>query len=519
MLITLHLQGFKGIDRRQRVDLAPLTLLVGHDGAGKSVILDAILYLRELLDHGNADIDRTEIGGDVIELGGFARLVHDHDTTRAIVLRAELTTPGGLERFGRAGIRFPFPDLDDQIESAWLELTVRMRTTPTFHGPLVDRVTIGVGPSPEPLVWLETGASLHETEPLYARVNLGHPLLAHAALEVAEAWASIAVPAAVPRPAHDHEAPRAGVSPREPLGLHDHRPLPVFAMARSRRSALPPSGERLHVLAGGPAQADETIVHEVRSFLEMVVLGISTQLAATLRDALYVGSLRTIPPRSFLYECTGRTSSWADGLAAWDRLLTDRSTLVQRTNRWLQRLGTSCRVVVQSLLEAPPELRSHDTAPPTARLLRLDANSGSLVLPSEVGAGLVQLLPVVVTTLEARAGISLVELPELHVHPAIQVGLGDLFIEAATRDQGRRTMLVETHSEHLILRLLRRIRQTSEGELPAGSPAFSPEQLSVLHVASHPDGIRIRRLQVDEHGELRDRWPKGLFAERRAELL
>jgi hypothetical protein len=48
----------------------------------------------------------------------------------------------------------------------------------------------------------------------------------------------------------------------------------------------------------------------------------------------------------------------------------------------------------------------------------------------------------------------------------VQVSLGDLFARAAT-DNGS-VFLIETHSEHLILRLLRRSRETAEGELPPG---------------------------------------------------
>jgi predicted ATPase len=99
------------------------------------------------------------------------------------------------------------------------------------------------------------------------------------------------------------------------------------------------------------------------------------------------------------------------------------------------------------------------------------------------------------------------------------VGLGDLFIEAATRDGARRTIVVETHSEHLILRILRRIRETTEKELRDGAPAFSADKLSVQYVESGSDGVRIHRLQVDERGEFQDRWPKGFFAERMEELL
>ena len=52
-----------------------------------------------------------------------------------------------------------------------------------------------------------------------------------------------------------------------------------------------------------------------------------------------------------------------------------------------------------------------------------------------------------------------VEQPELHVHPAVQVALGDVFIDGIKNRN--RTMLIETHSEHLLLRLLRRVRETN----------------------------------------------------------
>jgi hypothetical protein len=178
MLRSLEIENFKGIATRQRIEFAPLTLLFGPNSAGKSTILQALLYLQEMLERGSADVDRTELAGNTVELGGFARLVHRHDLSRAIMIRAEFATPGSLERFGRDLSNFPFPDLDDEVESAWLELTIRFRTSPIFRGSLVERAVIGVNGDEEPLVWLEAGASLREGEPLQVRVNLGHPLLA-----------------------------------------------------------------------------------------------------------------------------------------------------------------------------------------------------------------------------------------------------------------------------------------------------------------------------------------------------
>ena len=157
----------------------------------------------------------------------------------------------------------------------------------------------------------------------------------------------------------------------------------------------------------------------------------------------------------------------------------------------------------------------------TVRRLLLDTGAGSLVLPSEVGAGVsLQVIPVVVAALEARRWSDTGRANRrIHIHPAVQVGLGDLFIDAATRDGSRRTVVAETHSEHLVLRVLRRIRETTEGALAEVAPAFSADKLSVVHVESLPEGVRIRTLKVDELGEFKDRWPRGFFAERMEELL
>ncbi|MCX4246618.1 AAA family ATPase [Paraliomyxa miuraensis] len=526
MLTALHLENFKGFSDRQSIDLAPLTLLFGPNSAGKSTILQAILYLHELVVHGTANVDRTDHGGSTLELGGFDRLVHRHETHRSIVLRAEFTTPRSLERFGRNLDRFPFPNLDDDLGAAWLELTIRKRTTAAFHGPLIDRAVIGVVGSPVPLVWLETGATLRAHEPLRARINLGHPILAHAGPEVAEAWSALALPEPDLVPTEpsslDSDDPTEGHAPltNRGLGFDDRHPLPVFALANNRPCALPALDEPLRVLVPQGGDPPTTaIADEIRTFLEMVVLGTAHQLVTALQSTHYIGPLRTIPVRGFLHERPGRTTGWADGLAAWDLLLARGSEdLVRRTNAWLRRLGTGCQVVVQELLDPNADATgSRNNVDGAVRRLLLETEAGSRVLPSEVGSGVSQVLPIVVAALHARAG--LIEQPELHVHPAIQVGLGDLFIEAALRDGGQGPMMIETHSEHLILRVLRRIRQTTDGELPDGSPGFSPDQLSVSCVEQGPFGTRIYRRHATADGDWSERWPSGFFPERREEVL
>jgi hypothetical protein len=518
VLTFLEVENFKGIAARQRIDLALLTLLFGANSAGKSTILQALLYLHEVIERGSADIDRAELSGDVLEFGGFARIVHKHDTKRAIVLRAEFDTPGGLERFGRDLADFPFPDLDDEVDSAWIEFTIQHRTATAFQGAMVERVAIGVNSQLEPLVWLETPGSLREGEPLYARINLGHPLVREAAHHVAESWLAVGVPEPPWHRGVDPGFPERGavIGLDDLLGFTDGRALPLVALSRSRISALPPVNEPLRVIPWGDALEDSAAVRHVRTFLEMIVLGTAAQLATILRESIYIGPLRTVPPRGFLYERAGRITKWADGLAAWDLLLADRRNRVDEANAWLRRLGAGCQLVVQKLFDrsAEAENASHDNVDKTVRRLLLDAGAGTLVLPSEVGAGISQVVPVIVAALEDHACLTMIEQPELHIHPLLQTNLGDLFIVASARRQ----FLIETHSEHLILRALRRIRETNAGELNDGDPPFTPDKLSVIYVEATADGTTFKQVRVDETGEFVDRWPHGFFEERAKEL-
>ncbi|MBK6535128.1 MAG: AAA family ATPase, partial [Deltaproteobacteria bacterium] len=57
MITAIELTNFKGVGERQRIELAPLTLMFGANSAGKSTVLQAMLYLLELLDHGKPDVN------------------------------------------------------------------------------------------------------------------------------------------------------------------------------------------------------------------------------------------------------------------------------------------------------------------------------------------------------------------------------------------------------------------------------------------------------------------------------
>lgn len=151
------------------------------------------------------------------------------------------------------------------------------------------------------------------------------------------------------------------------------------------------------------------------------------------------------------------------------------------------------------------------------RLFLVDA-SGRKYSFSEVGSGLGYVLPV----LCALSGdIALLQQPELHLHPALQAALGDVFIESTNRkdgEYGQKRLMIETHSEYILLRALRRIKQTYEKRV---SPELfiEPDDVAVLYFDPRPDDTtRVTRLRISHGGEFLDRWPRGFFAERDKEL-
>jgi peptidoglycan hydrolase CwlO-like protein len=150
-------------------------------------------------------------------------------------------------------------------------------------------------------------------------------------------------------------------------------------------------------------------------------------------------------------------------------------------------------------------------------LALIDQRTGATVSHRDVGIGISQVLPVLVMAYGSQGKILAMEQPEIHLHPALQAELGDVFIESALGARGN-TFILETHSEHLILRLLRRIRETSDGELPAGTTALRPEDITVIYVQPGPGGSEAIELLTTPDGDFKNKWPDGFFAERAQEL-
>lgn len=135
----------------------------------------------------------------------------------------------------------------------------------------------------------------------------------------------------------------------------------------------------------------------------------------------------------------------------------------------------------------------------------------------DVGSGIGYVFPILYHAFcpENKNKIVFMQQPELHLHPAMQANLTDVLIKGASD----RRIIAETHSEHMILRALKRIRQTTARALIEENLKLTPEDVAINYFEPLGDGsTRVHTIRISEDGEFLDRWPQGFFAERDQEL-
>jgi hypothetical protein len=371
-LSRIEIEKFKGIGARQVIDLKPIILLFGPNSAGKSTILQSLHYLCEILERHNADPDQT-IAGGLIDLGGFATLVHNHDL--ALPIRLRLTIDLGEEQGSE---RLPLNsggslnDADFQElrlhylvgENAELKmytivqeigLSVEVLWSDLIQGPYVATLAVEIDGN-----LVATIASPPQTgRAQLTNINFAHPLLAPIVDPEDEPEPGTAVPSSPLENEVAQLAREVGLdrSASDALG-------PDFRIAvGTRLGAMPDIDRELSVDLRDPdvkkfeLESKTPRVRGLNRLLDELVLGPVRIVRDYLSSMTYIGPLRDIPSRSFRPRLSPDETRWAQGLAAWDLLYTDADgKLLQEVNAWLsgeERLRTGYRLEKTAFKEIP----------------------------------------------------------------------------------------------------------------------------------------------------------------------
>ena len=231
-------------------------------------------------------------------------------------------------------------------------------------------------------------------------------------------------------------------------------------------------------------------------------------LEECLGGIYYLGPLRAYPERNYAWSGAQPTDMGQTGASVVDAILASRERgekigrlksklfldLEQYTAQWLKNLGLIHDFRIEPLGSRLFEVR-----------VRKSPKSAE-VLITDVGFGVSQILPVLVLCFYVPKGSTVIlEQPEIHLHPAIQAGLADVFIDA-WKKRGVQ-ILLESHSEHLLRRLQRRIAEED----------VSTDDVGLFFCRADDAGSILDTLELDPYGNITN-WPKDFFGDQFGEI-
>ena len=229
---------------------------------------------------------------------------------------------------------------------------------------------------------------------------------------------------------------------------------------------------------------------------------LSSKFEEVFSRIYYLGPIRVHPQRNYHWEGRHPKHLGHWGNYTIDALLsarvrnlktaheTEDVPIEQKVSYWLQEMDLAHSFLlnwVEAQGSATYEVRIQKTS-----------NSPPVTL-IDMGYGLTQFLPVLVLCYYAPVGSTLIlEQPGIHLHPKVQSQIADLLTEVV--NERNLQILVESHSEHFLTRLQRRIAEEKIGANQAA-----------LYFCRNDEGVsNIEHLEMDEFGNIKN-WPENFF--------
>ncbi len=514
MIHSLELENFKAFGKRAHIPFAPITLIFGENSAGKSSILQSLNLLKQTLESPDMDVlSLRQSENGIVDFGSFQELLFDHDLERTLSIRIEMATdaldidypPAQMYISNLIGIELTFkrPMLEEKIHLDQIgiydgksskciakfkmlgqEKNIRMNFTEYPRSPTQVTMAKCVWLTQEPEFW----------EPLFRHTKERKDAL----IQLLEYRAENILRDDIQK---DHTFPNDSLNVLKDyieFLLSPDFDLETYISKMHKEETDREILLAVHVFFPVLLYPSTSTLYGQSPTSALAIIA-GEALKQTLAQLFPMSPVRRLPERAYIFSGTDHENVGFKGELLPD-LFFRQPELVKDTNKWLKRLDIGYELEVKSLGGSSREMFE-------IRLLDKRRKNNVDVALLDVGFGISQLLPFIVQSLVSEKQIISIEQPEVHVHPRLQADLGDLLAEAIQKPR-QNQFIIETHSEHLILRLQRLVRKKQ----------IRPEDVSVIYVSRGPEGANAERLRLDEDGDFIDDWPNGFFPERLREL-
>ncbi|MDF2543411.1 MAG: hypothetical protein K0S47_3129 [Herbinix sp.] len=235
---------------------------------------------------------------------------------------------------------------------------------------------------------------------------------------------------------------------------------------------------------------------ESRNELTLILNALRETIIERLSNLTSIGPVRAIPERTLFLTgdrplSVGRNGEETFKLLYLDKFQKDSNLdykLDEHVNEWLKEYNYSFKWV---------HLNAY-----LKQFVLVDLRNNIEVSLKDVGFGLSQILPIVIQVYYAKANDTvLIEQPEIHLHARAQADLADLFlksIQVNSKYPYKKNLLIETHSENLLLRLRRRI---AEEFLNNGNKEYYND-LAVYYISNTNGVSSIDEIELSNKGEI-----------------
>ena len=475
MLESIALYNFKSFEELPELRIKPITILCGTNSCGKSSILQSILLLKQTVESKNPN-QTLLLNGRFVHLGTFDNIIFEKKMENNVVLNFSFKLP-------KRGV---FQSKQRQMHSIPYQLILRdiIPSESYTH-------------NEEFFINFKISLQTEQKSKILKSMTINHLDLK---IET--------------KKANEEKIPEAYIE----MNLEENELYKIkweSIHSRFRDSSDNKSGEATakikfaNLLPISIDFQDDPIENKRISDIELLFYRLDNLFQSIFSTFTYIGPLREEPSRRYIYEdeiveigIKGENAAYIY-LAEQDNSIKNLFFYDEENNSFIE--STKSLKLSKALTNWLNFMKIKDLRPePTNEIIYLNLNSSSAdktrVNIADVGFGVSQIFPIVLEGLRMPKGNTLLlEQPEIHLHPNLQMQMADYFISLALSNK---KVIVETHSDHIINRLVRRIVEDEQFNLK--------ELIGIYFIKPTEKGSVYEEICIDDKRGITN-WPIDFF--------